>query len=150
LRDTKDSDLVVVFAEKLAAVLGLLIANLGLASATGDGRWDAARQPRHRVVLVGVATFLAVEVKSLLVGEAAVRRFATRRSPQRSKRHVVRVLRVLTLQQGPGEVVLAIKLAFTPSSGMTTFAGSTTSARLRRPTQVKWIFVEPASRAPAS
>ena len=43
LRDSKDSDLVVVFGENAAAVLGLVFAlvALGLASVTGDPRWDA-------------------------------------------------------------------------------------------------------------
>src|SRR5215468_5653095 len=41
LRATKDSDLIVVFGENSAAVLGLAcaMAALGLAQATGDGRW---------------------------------------------------------------------------------------------------------------
>src|SRR6185503_14247709 len=44
LRDTKDSDLIVVAGENSAAVLGLLfaLAALVLASQTGDGRWDGA------------------------------------------------------------------------------------------------------------
>src|ERR1044071_5194649 len=43
LRETKDSDLIVVFGENSAAVLGLLfaIAALGLAHETADSRWDA-------------------------------------------------------------------------------------------------------------
>src|SRR6185503_15785226 len=43
LRDTKDSDLVVVFGENLAAVLGLGLAMVALvvAKETGDSRWDA-------------------------------------------------------------------------------------------------------------
>src|SRR5215470_1038074 len=73
LRETKDSDLIVVFGENSAAVLGLTlaIAALALAWETGNGRWDAVGSLAIGVVLVGVATFLAREVKSLLVGEAA-------------------------------------------------------------------------------
>src|SRR3954451_22673042 len=73
LKDTTDSDLVVVFGENSAAVLGLAfaIAALGLASATGDGRWDGIGSAAIGLVLVGVAVFLAVEVSSLLLGEAA-------------------------------------------------------------------------------
>ena len=50
LRDTKDSDLIVVFGENSAAVLGLLLATaaLILAKETGDGRWDAHRLARDR------------------------------------------------------------------------------------------------------
>src|SRR6185369_6050365 len=73
LKDTTDSDLVVVFGENSAAVLGLAfaIAALGLASATGDGRWDGIGSAAIGLVLVGVAVFLATEVSSLLLGERA-------------------------------------------------------------------------------
>src|SRR5581483_6111614 len=73
LRETKDSDLIVVFGENSAAVLGLVfaLAAVGLSKITGDGRWDAIGSLAIGLVLVGVATFLAREVKSLLVGEAA-------------------------------------------------------------------------------
>src|SRR4051794_13705239 len=61
LRETKDSDLVVIFGENSAAVLGLTLAlaSLGIASATGDGRWDAAGSLAIGAVLVAVAIFLA-------------------------------------------------------------------------------------------
>src|SRR5699024_2207542 len=73
LKDTTDSDLVVVFGENSAAVLGLAlaIAALGLAALTGDGRWDGIGSASIGLVLVGVAVFLAVEVSSLLLGEGA-------------------------------------------------------------------------------
>ena len=73
LKDTTDSDLVVVFGENSAAVLGLALAivALGLAAATGDGRWDGIGSAAIGLVLVGVAVFLATEVSSLLLGERA-------------------------------------------------------------------------------
>jgi cation diffusion facilitator family transporter len=73
LRDTTDSDLVVVFGENSAAVLGLgfAILALGLAASTHDGKWDGIGSIAIGLVLVGVAAFLAIEVSSLLIGEAA-------------------------------------------------------------------------------
>src|SRR5262249_48662911 len=61
LRDTKDSDLIVVFGENSAATLGLLFAlsALGLSYVTHDGRWDAAGSLVIGLVLIGVALFLA-------------------------------------------------------------------------------------------
>src|SRR5678816_3015363 len=66
LRDSKDSDLIVVFGENSAAVLGLLLAMIALVLAyeTGDGRWDAVGSLAIGLVLVGVATFLAREAVS--------------------------------------------------------------------------------------
>src|ERR1044071_666718 len=123
LRETKDSDLIVVFGENSAAVLGLLLAMIALILAyeTGDGRWDAVGSLAIGVVLVGVATFLAREVKSLLVGEAAdAKLLQSFNELAEIDPNVERVLNVLTLQQGPGEIVVAAKLKF--RSGMDTDA----------------------------
>src|SRR5450432_801089 len=57
LHDTKDSDLVVVFGENSAAVVGLVFALIAiiLAKETGDGRWDGIGSLAIGLVLVGVA-----------------------------------------------------------------------------------------------
>jgi cation diffusion facilitator family transporter len=149
LRDTKDSDLIVVFGENSAAVLGLVfaIAALGTAYETGDGRWDAAGSIAIGLVLVCVATFLAREVKSLLVGEAAdpalLRSFEELADIDPN---VERVLNVLTLQQGPGEIVVAAKLKFRP--GMETdelveAINAFERALKARVPEVRWSFIEP-------
>jgi len=149
LRDTKDSDLIVVFGENSAAVLGLLfaLAALGLAKATGDGRWDAIGSLAIGGVLVGVAAFLAREVKSLLVGEAA--------DPELLKSfeeladidpNVERVLNVLTLQQGPGEIVVAAKLKFRSGMDTDTLVEAINAferALKARVPEVRWSFIEP-------
>src|SRR3569833_237965 len=74
LKDTTDSDLIVVFGENSAAVIGLIFAMIALvlAKETGDGRWDGVGSLVIGLVLLGVATFLGREVKSLLVGVVVV------------------------------------------------------------------------------
>lgn len=149
LKDTTDSDLVVVFGENSAAVLGLFFAILAvlLASATNDGRWDGVGSCIIGAVLVGVALFLAVEVSSLLLGEAAPPEIteAARESAARF-REVDKVLNIVTMQQGPGEVLVHVKLAFVP--GLTIedvcrvineFEKDLRGAR----SEVRWVFVEP-------
>jgi len=156
LRETKDSDLVVVFGENSAAVLGLLLAMLALFVAwlTGDGRWDAIGSLAIGVVLIAVAVFLAVEVKSLLVGERAdpeideaVHRLV------REDRRVLEVLQVVTIQQGPGEVLLALKIRVEPTLSALELCCliNDFEARLRalRP-EVRWCFVEPDHPQPTS
>jgi len=149
LRDTKDSDLIVVFGENLAATLGLVIALASLlaSSATGDGRWDGAGSLAVGIVLVLVAVFLAVEIKSLLIGEsadpeitAAVNRIAQEHPS------FERVLWLVAVQQGPGEVMVSLKVRCTPGLAIAELAAAINEleARLRadRP-EVRWIFVEP-------
>jgi cation diffusion facilitator family transporter len=153
LQRTKDSDLVVVFGENGAAVLGLVFAMtaLVLASVTGDGRWDGIGSLAIGVVLIGVAVFLAIEVKSLLVGEAADPELEkTIRELVISDPDVDEVLRILTAQQGPGEVLVAMKLRMRP--GLTT-GGSLCEAINRverdlkaKAPEVRWSFIEPDMR----
>jgi cation diffusion facilitator family transporter len=149
LRETKDSDLIVVFGENSAAVLGLLLAMaaLVLAYETGDGRWDALGSLAIGVVLVGVATFLAREVKSLLVGEAAdPKLLQSFKELAEVDPNVERVLNVLTLQQGPGEILVAAKLKFRPGMDADTLVDAINAFERElkaRVPEVRWSFIEP-------
>ncbi len=149
LSATKDSDLVVVFAENSAAVLGLFFAIFAmlLAWKTGDGRWDGGGSVVIGLVLVGVAVFLAKEVMSLLLGESAdpeleadVRRM-TEAFPA-----FERVLNVVTVQQGPGEVLVSLKVACSPSLMIDevchTINAFEEKLRALRP-EIRWVYVEP-------
>ncbi|MBX3258436.1 MAG: cation diffusion facilitator family transporter [Labilithrix sp.] len=149
LKDTTDSDLVVVFGENSAAVLGLVfaIAALALAAVTGDGRWDGVGSSAIGLVLVGVAAFLAIEVSSLLLGEAAAPEIAdAARETAKKFPELERVLNVVTMQQGPGEVLVHVKLAFAPSLTVeeacriiNEYEAAFRAAR----SEVRWVFVEP-------
>lgn len=149
LRETKDSDLVVVFGENAAAVLGLAIALAAVVATmvTGDARADAFGSLLVGLVLVAVAVFLAVEVKSLLVGEAAdptIKQAADELARVDTRVH--HVISIITMQQGPGEVLVAVKLACEP--GLTAVDVSALinefESRLRGACpEAKWIYVEP-------
>jgi cation diffusion facilitator family transporter len=149
LRTTKDSDLIVIFGENAAATVGLVFALAALVASylTGDSRWDAFGSLAIGVVLVGVAIFLAIEVKSLLIGESAdpAIEAATREIIQ-AQSGVEALLQIITVQQGPGEVLVALKIGFAEAlSGNDVCAAiNTLEATLRkaRP-EVRWIFVEP-------
>jgi cation diffusion facilitator family transporter len=149
LSESKDSDLVVVFGENSAAVLGLALALVALLLAmfTGENYWDGAGTLAIGVVLVGVAVFLAHEVKSLIVGEAADPDIAeaARQTAQEDSR-VTGVLNLITVQQGPGEVIVSIKLGFTLSLTVEEVSRAINEfeSRLRaRTPEARWIFVEP-------
>jgi len=149
LRETKDSDLVVIFGEDFAACigLGLALAAVVISAVTGDPTFDALGTLCIGAVLVGVAVFLATEVKSLLLGESAdpallevIHQCAAEDS------RILKVLRTLTVQQGPGEIVVALKLQYQPDLTTQTIVESINKFEVRlqdRCPEVKWSFVEP-------
>jgi cation diffusion facilitator family transporter len=153
LRQTKDSDLVVIFGENGAATLGLVLALIAvvIAKQTGDGRWDAVGSLAIGVVLILVALFLAVEVKALLVGESADPEVeAAVREVAGSDPNILGVVRLMTIQQGPGQVMVALKLRMKPglaTGGDLCAAINAFEARLaeKRP-EIQWIFTEPDVR----
>lgn len=149
LSDSKDSDLVVVFGENSAAVLGLVVALVALllATITGNGMWDAAGGLLVGVVLVGVALFLAYEVKSLIVGEAADPEISdAARAAAAADDRITGVLRLITVQQGPNEVIVAMKLGFVLSLTVEEVSRAINEFEDRLRAQcpeVRWCFVEP-------
>ncbi|MCB9763211.1 MAG: cation diffusion facilitator family transporter [Alphaproteobacteria bacterium] len=146
---TKDIDLVVLFAENTAAVMGLLLALgfLGVADVTGDPVWDAYGTLSIGILLCGVAVWLAREVKSLLQGEAAEPEIeALFYAMAEATPGVDEVLNLITLQQGPGQVMLAAKVRIDPALSAREAAEAINaleeSVRNEHP-HVKWQFVEP-------
>lgn len=109
VRETKDPALLVVLFEDSVAVLGLTVAAGGLllAEATGDPRWDGIASIVIGVLLAVTAWILAIEVKGLLVGEAASRSARSAiRSAALSVPEVETVDRLLTMHLGPAEVLV--------------------------------------------
>jgi cation diffusion facilitator family transporter len=149
LRDTKDSDLILVFGENSAAVMGLCfaVAALVLARETGDARWDGFGSLAIGIVLVAVATFLAREVKSLLVGESADASLAAIVDELvAADPNVLRVLALLTLQQGPGEIVVAMKLVMRAKMETDELVEAINQFERQlkaRVPEVRWSFIEP-------
>ncbi|GIJ26975.1 transporter [Micromonospora qiuiae] len=114
VRRAKAPELPVVLLEDFGALVGLVFAlfGVGMTLATGDGRWDAAGTAMIGVLLVTIAIVLAVETKSLLLGEgadpadvAAIER-AVAAGPE-----VERIIHMKTLYLGPEELMVAAKIA---------------------------------------
>jgi cation diffusion facilitator family transporter len=114
IRRTKAPELPVVLLEDSAALLGLVCALAGVAGAvlTDDGRWDGAGTLAIAALLAFVAAVLAVEMKSLLIGESATRtdvdaiRAALLDGPE-----VSRIIHLRTMHLGPDELLVAAKIA---------------------------------------
>ncbi|GMQ84914.1 MAG: cation diffusion facilitator family transporter [Acidimicrobiia bacterium] len=115
IRESKDPSLVVVLFEDAAALVGVGIAAIGLilARVTGDGVWDGLASVLIGVLLAGVAWFIATEMKSLLIGEAATREERSRiRAATLGVDEVQRIDRLLTMQLGPEEILVNMDVAF--------------------------------------
>ncbi len=115
IRHSRNPELPVVLLEDFGALIGLVLAliGIGLAAITGDARWDAFGTIAIGVLLVAIALVLVVEMKSLLIGESA--REPVRRSivnAIESTDHVERVLHMRTQHLGPEELLVAAKVEF--------------------------------------
>ena len=118
IRHTKSPDLPVVLLEDSAALVGLVIALLGVvvADVTGDGRWDGVGSLAIGILLVGVAIVLVIEMGSLLVGEAARPEVVDRiRRAIETFPTVSRCIHLRTEHLGPDEIVVAAKVEFDPN-----------------------------------
>jgi len=117
LRRSKQPELPVVLLEDIGAEIGLFLALGGvlLAHFTDEPRWDAVGSISIGVLLIVIAIFLAIEMKGLLIGEAATDADVDRiTSTLESADGVRRLIHMRTQHLGPEEVLVAAKLEFEP------------------------------------
>ena len=115
VRRGKDPALFTVLFEDSAAILGLIIAMVGifLGQQLQLPWMDGAAAVAIGLLLAGVALFLAYECKALLIGEAAEPHVVEGcRALLNGVRRVVRVADVRTMHLGPREILLAADLDF--------------------------------------
>ena len=136
IRSAKAPELPVILLEDFAALLGLVFAliGVGVSLLTDNAIWDAIGTALIGILLVAVAIVLAIEMKSLLVGESAAR--PARRTIEEALSGtdgVDRIIHMKTLHLGPEELLVAAKLAVTrtDSAEEVTTAINTAEARAR-------------------
>ncbi|MCJ7725701.1 MAG: cation diffusion facilitator family transporter [Acidimicrobiia bacterium] len=113
IRESKDPALLVVLFEDSVAVLGVMVAAGGLLLAhyTHEPRWDGIASIIIGVLLALTAWILAIETKSLLVGDSAGRDSRSRiRAAALSVPEVETVKRLLTMHLGPEEILVNMDL----------------------------------------
>jgi len=161
VRRSKVPELPIVLLEDVGALIGLALALLGvvLAWTTDQPRFDALGSVGIGILLVGIALTLAVEMKSLLIGEAAEPEVtdslkqAIADSPE-----VARLIHMRTLQLGPEDLLVAAKIELSPAARTredVARAIDATEARMRTAIPMaRLIFLEPdvlrPDAAPAS
>ena len=152
-RETRQSELMVVAGEDIAALMGLALAFVAVAATvvTGNPLWDALGTISIGVVLMAVAVAVMIEVKALIVGESV--------APEMRKDiedfvaaqpEVAEVLNVITLAWG-AKAVIAVKARM---ADMDTITGTQMVNRInlveeriqQRWPNARWVFFEPDVR----
>jgi len=146
-RDSRQSELVVILGEDLAALLGLALALIAVALTmlTGNGAWDALGSMSIGVVLIVVAILVGIEIKALLIGQSAEHETEARlREFLQRQPGVEKVFRLLTLQLGTS-LMVAVKLKMKPESAAELIAAinrAEAATRAEFP-EIQWLFFEP-------
>lgn len=148
VRTAKAPELPVILLEDLAALVGLVFALFGvsLTLATHDGRWDAVGSGLIGVLLVVVALVLAVEMKSLLVGEGATPEHVRAIEAALLGDGVESVIHSRTLHLGPEELLVAAKIGVRTADSAAAVAQAIDAAERRVRAAVpiaRVIYLEP-------
>ncbi|BCJ56460.1 cation diffusion facilitator transporter [Actinoplanes sp. NBRC 14428] len=149
LRLTSDTTVKAVFFEDAAALAGLVLAaaGIGLAQLTGSETWDGIASILIGLLLLVVATVLARANVSLLVGRAVPRRMHNRIADDLAAIGVVTAVpTLLTMQLGPGEILVAAKVDFDDdvTGARIEEASDEAERRLRaRYPGIRYVFLDP-------
>ena len=155
IRRSKIPELPVVLLEDVGAEIGLFFAlgGLTLSEITGNQRWDAAGSIAIGVLLVVIAIVLAIEMKGLLIGEAASDETQAMivKSLEDSP-DVNSLIHVKTMHQSPDDVIVAAKIDFDHDFDATQIAAAidAAEARLRAAVpEAHTVYIEPDIRRTA-
>lgn len=149
IRRAKAPELPVVLLEDFGALVGLIFAlfGVGMTLITGNGMWDAAGTAMIGVLLVIIAITLAIETKSLLLGEGAEQHdLAKIERAVTNGPEVERIIHMKTLYLGPEELMVAAKVAVPPCDTAEELARgiNAVEARIRSEVPIaRVIYLEP-------
>jgi divalent metal cation (Fe/Co/Zn/Cd) transporter len=149
VRRTKIPELAVVLLEDIGALVGLFFALAGILLASGldEPRWDAAGSLAIGVLLVVIAIILAIEMASLLVGEAAAPEVVAKlRGVVEGHSNVNRLIALRTQHIGPEDIIVNAKIEFDPALTMVGLVGVVNELEVQlraAEPNARTIFIEP-------
>lgn len=153
MRQSSSTELVVVLAEDIAALVGLLfaLAAVLLVMATGNPVWDGIGSVAIGLLLITIAAFVGTEVTSLLLNEApplALR--AALREVADEDPGVDQVLNLIAVFVGSERLMVALKVKFHPQPSGQALIDTINALERRlkaRFPQIQHLFVEPDDEA---
>ena len=147
-RQSRQSELVVIFGEDFAALLGLCfaLAAVLLTALTGNPLWDAIGTVMIGALLIVVAVLVAIEIKAMLIGQSVdpavqgrMRRFLDERP------EIGNVISLITLQLG-NDVMVSVQAEMREEQSARSLAMQINdierALKLEFP-EVRWSFFEP-------
>ena len=151
IRRSRTPELPVVLLEDLGAMFGLVFALIAvvLAEVTGEPRWDGVGTLVIGVLLGIIAIVLAIEMKSLLIGESATEEDRDRlRAALDDSPEIDRVVDIRTQHLGPEELLVAAEVDFADglSGDQMPAAIAAVESRLRAAVPAAThVYLEPSS-----
>ncbi|WP_230321932.1 MULTISPECIES: cation diffusion facilitator family transporter [Enterococcus] len=112
LKESRHSEILIIFTEDFCAMIGLMIALFGtiLTMITGNAFFDAFSGLLIGLLLMVAAIFLAREFYSLLIGESVTKRDLAVIKQAFERPDVDRLIDVKTVHLGPAEILIAAKV----------------------------------------
>ncbi|MDH3762835.1 MAG: cation transporter, partial [Gammaproteobacteria bacterium] len=152
IQRAKDPSIFVVLFEDSAAMLGLMVAFIGvlLTQTTGILIFDGIASVIIGLILIGTAVWLAYETKGLLIGESANQSVIRGiRDTLQAKSNIDHVNEVLTMHMGPDFILANISVDFADAISAqqveADVAAIDRSIKQKYP-QIKRVFVEAEKR----
>ena len=147
-KTSRQSELVVILGEDLAALGGLAVALtfIGISVVTANPVWDALGSIAIGVLLLVVALLIGVQVKGLLLGQSAEPEvLVAMKKHLTDAPEVIELYNLLTQQLG-SEIMVAIKARMQPQGSEVGLIDAINRVeagfRVAFP-EVRWIFFEP-------
>ena len=146
-RESRQSELVVILGEDVAALLGLALALAAvlMTIATGNPMWDALGSISIGVVLIVVAIGIGLEIKALLIGQSAEPETVERmREFLAQQGGVEKIYRIITMQLGTSLMVaVKAKMKATSAAELVSAINRAEQALRAEFPEIQWLFFEP-------
>ncbi len=149
-KNSRQSELVVILGEDIAALFGLVFAliAISLAAITGNPVFDALGSIFIGVLLLVVSLFLGIKVKRLLVGQSAEKETRDEiKTLLDSRTEISKVLNIITLQLGD-YIMVSVKARMKDvqtDEELVSNINVCEKVLKESDPQIRWVFFEPDS-----